>query len=68
MYAVTAVRRIVERHGSCETVTACQLPTFWLDENVHGITNEGHAERVARCLLGATGAQYGLYSVCAVKL
>lgn len=63
MYAVQAVRRVVERFGTCEVVTPVQVPTFYLDADVLGILDEGHAEKLARLVLGP-----GEYHVSVGKL
>lgn len=45
-----------------------QLPTFYLDERVQGITDEGHAARIARDIILPVGQEATLLHVTAVKL
>lgn len=50
MYAITAT---VETRGKGDYSGSRQVPTFYLDERVQGITNEASAERIARDILAS---------------
>jgi hypothetical protein len=49
MWAIQA--SIVAFHGHELTAGGRHLPTFYLSENVQGITDESHAVKVARSIL-----------------
>ena len=51
MYGIFAMRHTLADSGS---ITTEQLPTFYLDENVQGIVDSDHAERIALSILGKT--------------
>ncbi len=72
MYAVTATVVVTETDGEGKSWQATkQIPTFYLDENVQGIVDEAHAEKIAREILTAcVNEEYTTYSlsVCAVRL
>jgi len=52
LYAIHAVgRRKVIRSGEEFTATK-QVPTFFLDSNIQGITSADHAQRIAINMLG----------------
>jgi len=42
---------VATRHGG-------QLPTFFLQEDIHGITSEEHAQRIAQSVVGPEATVY----------
>jgi hypothetical protein len=68
MYAITAT---VTREQSNGYVSNRQVPTFYLAENVQGITSEEHARRIALAIIDPfhfLDGYKGSVSVTAVKL
>jgi hypothetical protein len=63
MYAISAV--IVSPR---DWIGTKQIPTFYLDENVQGITDVAHAERIATSIIRATGDADNYVHVVAVKV
>ena len=63
MYAITV--NIVMREGNWNRCGS--LPTFYLDENVQGITDERHAEMIARTIVDPLG-RYDECYIQAVKV
>lgn len=57
MYAITGQLHTYE-HGNHGVAWhgSRQIPLFYLDENVHGITDERHAVRIARQIVDPLGA------------
>lgn len=52
MYAITAQIQTYEQDGNARAWSGSrQIPTFYLDENVQGITDTGHAVRIARQII-----------------
>ncbi len=56
MWAVcaTLMKKIPSEHGGYWWRTH-QIPTFYLDENVQGIVNKDHAEKIARTIIDPCG-------------
>lgn len=50
MYCIVATILRTYPDGSTSTI---QVPTFFLDENVHGIVNKDHAKNIAREIIEA---------------
>jgi hypothetical protein len=67
MYAITAqvLTSETDRHGIVWRGSR-QIPTFYLDENVQGITDESHAVKIARAIIDPLGTLN--VSISAVKL
>ncbi len=65
MYAITAT---VTREQSNGYVSNRQVPTFYLAENVQGITSEEHARRIAQDVVNPLALPRVTVSVTAVKL
>jgi hypothetical protein len=63
MYAITAY---IE--SPREWIGTKSIPTFFLDENVQGITDEAHAVRIATSIIRATGDADNFVHVTAVKV
>jgi hypothetical protein len=56
MYAITASITVLVNTPTQFAVTSSrQIPTFYLDETVQGITSEDHAARIARTILDPWG-------------
>jgi len=49
------------------TVNGIQIPTFFLDENIQGITSEWHAEYIAQDILNPMHDPNLRVSISAVK-
>lgn len=64
MYAIHAS---ITRHIDGFERTS-QVPTFYLDENVQGITDRAHAERIATSIIRATGDYDNYVLVMALKV
>jgi hypothetical protein len=64
MYAITA--QVQSRQG--DWAGTIQVPTFYLDENVQGITGAVHATRVAAAILAQTATTPVDVAICATHL
>jgi len=55
MYAITAQVRTYEHGHDVHWRGSVQVPVFYLDADVQGITDEGHAVRLARQIIDPLG-------------
>jgi hypothetical protein len=72
MYAITAQVETTIPSAAGPWQGSRQVPTFYLDETVQGITSEAHAERIAReiltTVLTGSGQRAPRMTVTAVKV
>lgn len=71
MYAIraTITHTVDTQAGRAHGWTSSrQVPTFYLDENVQGITSEEHAERIALDVINPLQVQDWVISVTAVRV
>jgi hypothetical protein len=66
IYAISASRQTTTHRSGQSIVDTYHLPTFYLDSDVQGFTDEAGAERVARSIVGDGFS--GEVHVCAVQV